>query len=460
MNAWNRLLTAMAPSVFMMLAEATVVLVAAILLALVMRRSAAGRHAVVMWALVAVGLSPIATSVLATARIPSIIWARTRMPFAVVPSQPVIPSPSPDAIHVSASSPSPLISVFFALWAIGASICLVRLAWGLYITWQIRRSATTPSQPRIASMRDQVEAAVGNRPPEILSSDRVDVPMAIGCLRPVVLLPTSLLAQLDDQQLLPVLVHECAHALRRDTATGLYQRILAGLLWFHPLVHVANHLLDREREEICDNYVLRVVGAQDYSRTLLAVAESFSGGPSRWFAPGLLGATRRLEGRIRRLLNPRRCTMTRLSSRSVALTATGFMVGVLVLSCFAAVPAAQDTPANLSYMVKPGAVYTQGGDQIIVDEVRGTSDKLSAGNTYEVSGRYKLVSHDEAELAINVMVSYGSPRSVHHPLPDQQTKVARGEGRFTLKFQMWGDGNPHVSFYPTHGGESFASAYF
>lgn len=153
--------------------------------------------------------------------------------------------------------------------------------------------------------------------------------------------------------------------------------------------------------------------------------------------------------------------MTRLSFRSVAFIASGVFAAVLVLSCFAATPA-QDKPANLSYLVKPGGVYTQSGDQIIVDEVRGTADRVSAGNTYEVSGRYKLVSHDEAELAVHVTTSYYSvhPSRSHPALPDQKMKVAKGEGRFTLKFQMWGDGNPHVSFYPGHGGQSFASAYF
>jgi len=151
--------------------------------------------------------------------------------------------------------------------------------------------------------------------------------------------------------------------------------------------------------------------------------------------------------------------MTPLSSRTATLIAARFIAGVLTLCCFAAAPG-QDAPANLSHLVKPGAVYTQSGDQIIVDEVRGTSDRMSAGNTFEVTGRYKLVSHDEADLAINVMVSYDSPHSRHTALPQQKMKVAKGEGRFSLKFQMWDDGNPHVSFYPAHGGQSFASAYF
>ena len=35
------------------------------------------------------------------------------------------------------------------------------------------------------------------------------------------------------------------------------------------------------------------------------------------------------------------------------------------------------------------------------------------------------------------------------------------EGRFTLRFNMWHEGDPHVSFYPAPpGGESFGGIYF
>jgi hypothetical protein len=76
-----------------------------------------------------------------------------------------------------------------------------------------------------------------------------------------------------------------------------------------------------------------------------------------------------------------------------------------------------------------------------------------------VKGSYKLTSHDKASLAIYVTGSSHSGKS-HPKLPEQTITVERGEGHFTLRFQMWEEGNPHVSFYPISGGESFASAYF
>lgn len=152
--------------------------------------------------------------------------------------------------------------------------------------------------------------------------------------------------------------------------------------------------------------------------------------------------------------------MTKLGLTTIASIATGFFGAALVLGCLAAAPATQGIPDKLAHTVKLGTVSPQSGDKISVEEVRGTSDTLSAGNTYEVAETYKLVSQDKAVLVINVTAERSKSIESHPTLADQKMVVERGEGHFTLRFHMWQDGNPHASFYPAHGGESFASAYF
>ncbi|SPE38669.1 hypothetical protein SBA3_2920019 [Candidatus Sulfopaludibacter sp. SbA3] len=282
--------------------------------------------------------------------------------------------------------------------------------------------------------------------------------MALGCWRPVIVLPAPLLDSLDDRQLSQVLMHECAHAFRRDGLVGLCQRLLTAVLWFHPLIHVASRLLDRVREEICDNYALPLGGAKAYSRTLLAVAQSLSPLPDGGLAPSLCQPACRLQDRVAGLLDPKRCIMTKLTAQKSAALAIAFLGGALAFSCLAGVPPKDD----FSHVVRVGKTYSQqGGDRITVDQVRGPNDKWTAGNTYEVQGTYTLASRDKAMLLAVVTFKQPDPQISDRVKPEQMMEVSKGEGRFTLRFHIWHDTDaPHISLYPLPSGDSFASVYF
>ena len=117
-------------------------------------------------------------------------------------------------------------------------------------------------------------------------------------------------------------------------------------------------------------------------------------------------------------------------------------------------------PGDFSHVVRVGKTYSQDGDRITVDEVRGPSGERAEGNTYEVTGSYALASHDQAMLAVYVTTSASQPETPHANLPEQMMRVTKGEGRFTLRFHMWQAGEPHVSFYAPGGGGSFGGIYF
>lgn len=324
------------------------------------------------------------------------------------------------------------------LWAAGFLVGLVRLILGLHAMSLVRHSAKPPALESMALMRHRLAAALGCNLPEILVSEQVGVPVALGCLRSVVLLPACFLERFNDYQLFQMLIHECAHALRRDTLAGFYQRLLVGVLWFHPLIYIANRFLDRAREEVCDNYVLQFVPSGEYSRTLLLVAQSLSPLPNRWFAPTVIRSAYQLEDRVAGLLNPRRSIMIRLTSKKMAVIAAGLIGSALVLSCFSATLGAASAPS----------VATQAQDQTAEPSSSKDTNKESSVENKRVreinfvginsmSSREVLDRFKKENVSLSVESEYDPTKTKKVEVILKQLEAEHGHRFATVRTKVW-----------------------
>ncbi|HEX8070223.1 MAG TPA: M56 family metallopeptidase [Pyrinomonadaceae bacterium] len=79
--------------------------------------------------------------------------------------------------------------------------------------------------------------------------------------RPVLVLPEGVAEQLDDDELEAVFMHELAHVERWDNLVGILQRALCCLFWFHPVIWLIDRRLLAEREQACDDTVVRRGGS-------------------------------------------------------------------------------------------------------------------------------------------------------------------------------------------------------
>ena len=146
-------------------------------------------------------------------------------------------------------------------------------------------------------------------------SSQVSTPCVTGFIRPWVMLPREAVQGDDEDALARVLIHEFAHIQRRDPWVLRLQRLVTIPLWFHPLVHWMNRELDRAREELCDNHVLRDSSPSNYAETLLALALQCAKAPGPTLTLSILRGEHHLASRIRRLLDGDRDRSTRLATR-------------------------------------------------------------------------------------------------------------------------------------------------
>jgi hypothetical protein len=133
-------------------------------------------------------------------------------------------------------------------------------------------------------------------------SSLVDVPLTLGFLKPVILLPVAMINHLTPQQVEAILVHELAHIRRKDYLLHLAVTLLEGLFFFNPFSRLLISQLKKEREHCCDDLVLQFkYDPHAYVSALLSLAtRSQSGQPIALAATG--DGNQLLLQRARRIL--------------------------------------------------------------------------------------------------------------------------------------------------------------
>jgi beta-lactamase regulating signal transducer with metallopeptidase domain len=241
-------------------------------------------------------------------------------------------TPSVPATDIGFFDSRALTGALVLTWAIGVVIALGRLSYAWRRLVRLREAFEPIGATDLGDAYGEVRDALGlaNLPP-INASPGVTGPAAVGVLRPCVVLPRNFAKVLSGEQIRDVLIHECAHVMRRDPLIGLLQGIAGALYWPHPLVHHLNVWLGRAREEVCDNYAIEAGDACEYSRTLLRLTEACR--PSRRIEAGLgfTDANWTLRDRITGLLDPERDTTKKTTLRRSLAMGLGLTVICLVL---------------------------------------------------------------------------------------------------------------------------------
>lgn len=100
-------------------------------------------------------------------------------------------------------------------------------------------------------------------------------PLAVGVLRPQVVLPADFHNRFGEAERELVLAHELMHHRRGDLVSNMAALVLLSLQWFNPIAHIAFRRFRDDQELACDADVIAAKGVAsryDYGRVLAKAA--------------------------------------------------------------------------------------------------------------------------------------------------------------------------------------------
>lgn len=301
------------------LIEGTCVAVfAALILRLSPRKSAATRFAVCLSALIAIALLPLASGFSAGS-----ISGASRAAFTV---------PESWALYL------------FLFWSAVAAWFLIGFGRALWHLHALRKSCFPVNEQALDPLlQATLRRHRTNRRIAFCTSDQVAVPTALGLLRPAIVIPQWVMAELSPAELNQILIHELAHLRRWDDWTNLAQQAVRAIFFFHPAVWWIEKQIALEREMACDDAVLEETASpRAYAECLARLAEKSFVRRSVALAQAALGKIRQTSLRVAQILNADRSTSTAHGWKAASLVAGFAMVCAVGVSKAPTLVAFQD----------------------------------------------------------------------------------------------------------------------
>lgn len=333
--------------------------------------------------------------------------------------------PAPATHHAPAEAPPPAAPLRFpgrprvvlptlfapaiaALWGAVALFLIVRLIVNLWRLEALKRDALPIPPEYRESLARWAKAEKGAREIRLCTSDRVDVPVAVGLFDSMILIPSHLFETLSQGEMDQILLHELAHLRRADDWTNGLERVVQALFFFNPAILYIAAQLDLEREVACDDYVLRETGeVRPYANCLTKMAQVTAWPHRGVAAPGVFVTRRGLSVRVERLLRAGRNVRTSIAFGPAGAVAAALIVLVFVAETMAPsfaftmpqVPAAPVHAVAVHHAVTHHAVAHHAVARSIAKGVQVASIALPTAAATVVSPFARAKSHAKAAIS-------------------------------------------------------------
>ena len=186
------------------------------------------------------------------------------------------------------------------VWLLGVGLFLIRWIGGISYTYQLKSILSVPVREEWQLRVNQLAEQMGvKKYIPLLESARIEIPMVIGHLKPVILFPMGMISGLTPDQVEAIVAHELAHIHRRDYLVNVLLSSLEIFFFYHPIYWWISQRVADERELCCDDKAVEVTGnPRGYAEALVEM-ETLLHKPS--FAMAFQGRKNHLLARIKRI---------------------------------------------------------------------------------------------------------------------------------------------------------------
>ena len=187
----------------------------------------------------------------------------------------------------------------FWLYLAGFTFFAVGTLLGIFRMNSLRKNSIRPLPSDLMDKINVLSKKSGVSGIHTYLSGKVDIPMVVGMIKPVVLLPVSMMTALEPEQIETIVLHEFRHIRNKDHYINTLQNIVEIFFFFHPATWFISKQLRIERENRIDEWVVgESLAPLPYAQALLQLENN----RSRTLQP-VLAATQSNKQLITRIKN-------------------------------------------------------------------------------------------------------------------------------------------------------------
>lgn len=188
------------------------------------------------------------------------------------------------------------------LWMLGVLFFIAKFVFSFLYTNRLKKSKIQSIQSKWKNKFTQLEHKLEiNKKIKYIESKLVNVPIVLGYLKPLIIIPVGMLTSMPSNQIDAIIAHELAHIKRNDYIINVLQSLIETIFFFHPAVWYISNQIRNERENCCDDIALSVCEEKMiYAKALVSVQELKLG--KLYSAVAFSGKKKHLLNRIKRMI--------------------------------------------------------------------------------------------------------------------------------------------------------------